>query len=185
MRNSAALRLWFPSPALTFCSPELDGLSQISAGVLASKTSRYNLTYLSENGPGSELTCPSRFLGLVFEFQSHKTVHVEDRNELSTPWVASLPRASSASGSRLFVQWHELVETYTECSLTFASDKLPAISGAAERINQITSSVYLAGLWKYVIAQDLFWSVDIWGIEKVGAFTLQPPVPTENGCPSW
>lgn len=112
-------------------------------------------------------------------------MHVEDRNELPTSWVASLPRAFSASGGQPFVQWHELVKTYSERNLTFASDKLPAISGAAERINQITGSAYLAGLWRYVIEQDLLWSADTWGIEKVGAFTRPPPVVTENGCPSW
>ncbi|KAH7379748.1 heterokaryon incompatibility protein-domain-containing protein [Cadophora sp. MPI-SDFR-AT-0126] len=123
--------------------------------------------------------------GLVFECQSDKEVHVEDRSRLPTSWVASLPRAFSASGSQPFVQWHELVKTYSERSLTFTSDKLPAISGAAERIHQITGSVYLAGLWKYVIAQDLLWSADTWGVEKVGAFTRPPPTPTDNGCPSW
>ncbi|KAG4439081.1 hypothetical protein IFR05_005423 [Cadophora sp. M221] len=123
--------------------------------------------------------------GLVFECQGDKEVHVEDRSRLPTSWVASLPRAFSSSGNQPFVQWHELVKTYSERSLTFATDKLPAIGGAAERIHQITGSIYLAGLWKYVIAQDLLWSADLWGIEKVGAFTRPPPISTENGCPSW
>lgn len=94
-------------------------------------------------------------LGLVFECQSDNEVHVEDRSRLPTSWVASLPQAFSNSGNQPFVQWYKLVKTNSERSLTFATDKLPAIGGAAERIHQITGSVYLAGLWKYVIAQDL------------------------------
>ncbi|KAL5327645.1 hypothetical protein ACEPPN_005346 [Leptodophora sp. 'Broadleaf-Isolate-01'] len=105
--------------------------------------------------------------GLVFECQSDNEVHVEDRSRLPTSWVASLPQAFSNSGNQPFVQWYKLVKTNSERSLTFATDKLPAIGGAAERIHQITGSVYLAGLWKYVIAQDLLWSADVWGIEKL------------------
>ncbi|KAH7327167.1 heterokaryon incompatibility protein-domain-containing protein [Rhexocercosporidium sp. MPI-PUGE-AT-0058] len=123
--------------------------------------------------------------GLVFECQGDKEVDVEDRSRLPVSWVASLPRAFSNSGSQPFSQWHELVKTYSERSLTFAADKLPAIGGAAERIHQITGSLYLAGLWKDVIAQDLLWSADLWGVETTGAFTRPPPTPTENGCPSW
>lgn len=43
--------------------------------------------------------------------------------------------------------WSHLVEQYMECQLTYASDKLVAIQGLANKIRSCTGVRYLAGLW--------------------------------------
>lgn len=54
--------------------------------------------------------------------------------------------------------WHRIVEKYSTRDLTVSNDKLPAISGIANKIKDATGSPYLAGLWKHNLASDLLWS---------------------------
>jgi hypothetical protein len=54
--------------------------------------------------------------------------------------------------------WHRVVEQYSRRNLTNRDDKLPAISGIANKIQIATSSKYIAGLWEANLALDLLWS---------------------------
>ncbi|KAI0097509.1 heterokaryon incompatibility protein-domain-containing protein [Nemania sp. FL0031] len=54
--------------------------------------------------------------------------------------------------------WFEIVEEYTNLALTFAKDRFPALSGAAQRSRQFRGGdKYVAGLWESEIAQGLAW----------------------------
>lgn len=62
--------------------------------------------------------------------------------------------------------WHSVVRRYCECSLTFPTDKLVALSGLAkdmsgrllqERGSSKGSDAYLAGLWRDTMPQSLMW----------------------------
>lgn len=44
--------------------------------------------------------------------------------------------------------WADVVHLYTSANLTFARDKLPALSGVAKRIHSQKGGQYLAGLWR-------------------------------------
>ena len=56
--------------------------------------------------------------------------------------------------------WHEVVYLYTGAHLTFARDKLPALSGIARRIHSQKGGQYLAGLWRDErIEAQLCWRV--------------------------
>ncbi|KAF1964955.1 HET-domain-containing protein [Bimuria novae-zelandiae CBS 107.79] len=54
--------------------------------------------------------------------------------------------------------WFELVQRYTERSLTKQSDILPAMSGIARIIASRSSDRYLAGLWESSLAHCLLWT---------------------------
>lgn len=54
--------------------------------------------------------------------------------------------------------WFELVERYTQRSLTKQSDILPAMSGIARMIADQTSDRYVAGLWGSSLAHCLLWT---------------------------
>lgn len=56
-------------------------------------------------------------------------------------------------------KWRMIVKLYTQRQLTFASDKLPAIAGAASSMPQASRSLYLAGLWCESLLLDLLWQV--------------------------
>jgi hypothetical protein len=71
------------------------------------------------------------------------------------------PKFMSAALERFggdpYLCWYDLVQQYSSRTLTYPSDKLVAISGLALRIQQLTPSRYIAGLWEDNIALGLCW----------------------------
>ncbi|KAK3934081.1 heterokaryon incompatibility protein-domain-containing protein [Diplogelasinospora grovesii] len=57
--------------------------------------------------------------------------------------------------------WRRLVREYVELDLTYASDRLPALSGMAKHVQQTSGRTgrYLAGLWEDSLLEDLMWWV--------------------------
>jgi hypothetical protein len=54
--------------------------------------------------------------------------------------------------------WYNLVEEYSARRLTIPSDKLPALSGLAERFKEAaTHDEYVAGIWKEALLEGLCW----------------------------
>ncbi|KAK3348756.1 heterokaryon incompatibility protein-domain-containing protein [Lasiosphaeria hispida] len=53
--------------------------------------------------------------------------------------------------------WHDILERYTERQISFIKDRLPALSGIAKVIQDITQSEYVAGLWSKTLIRDLAW----------------------------
>lgn len=58
------------------------------------------------------------------------------------------------------VVWREIVEKYTDCQLTFPSDKLVAIAGIAKAWARACGDRYVCGLWQSTLPVDLFWMRD-------------------------
>jgi hypothetical protein len=54
-------------------------------------------------------------------------------------------------------EWYEIVEGYTRANLTFSKDKLPALQGAAKRVQSKRRCAYYAGLWEDELCMDLAW----------------------------
>ncbi|KAE8314443.1 heterokaryon incompatibility protein-domain-containing protein [Aspergillus transmontanensis] len=54
--------------------------------------------------------------------------------------------------------WRTIVQGYSNGALTRPSDRLPAISGLAKRVNMDTAD-YLAGIWRPSLLHDLVWRV--------------------------
>ncbi|KAK5659916.1 hypothetical protein OQA88_13380 [Cercophora sp. LCS_1] len=61
----------------------------------------------------------------------------------------------------IFDEYYALIETYSERQLTFASDKLPALSGLARRLHYHLEGFYLAGLWSEDLHRGLLWKVHV------------------------
>ena len=55
--------------------------------------------------------------------------------------------------------WRRLVAEYTQLKLTYEMDMLPALSGLAKKTAEITGDIYLAGLWRKSLGDDLLWYV--------------------------
>ena len=78
---------------------------------------------------------------------------------------------------RLLKLWYDTIMTYTACDLTFATDKLVAISGVAKRFEYLLDDVYLAGHWKRTMIKELCWEYPM---------SAQPRRrPTSYRAPSW
>lgn len=53
--------------------------------------------------------------------------------------------------------WEDIIRVYSRCHLTKSMDKLEAISGLAQHIQQQTKDDYLAGLWRKGLEQQMCW----------------------------
>ncbi|KAF8862798.1 HET-domain-containing protein [Acephala macrosclerotiorum] len=57
--------------------------------------------------------------------------------------------------------WFQAVALYSDAKLTYADDKLIAISGIARHFHNISKDQYIAGLWRQNIQRQLCWRVDV------------------------
>ena len=67
-------------------------------------------------------------------------------------------RRGEISREKLYSTWLTLLERYGDRCCTFASDKLPAISGLAKLIAEETGDTYIAGVWNSDLISGLLWS---------------------------
>jgi hypothetical protein len=61
------------------------------------------------------------------------------------------------------ILWREWISEYSALDLTFPSDRLPAISGLAHRLNLALRGAlgdYLAGIWRNTLLSDLLWQLN-------------------------
>lgn len=56
--------------------------------------------------------------------------------------------------------WNRVVEMYCKTELSFGKDKLPALSGIANRMSESISCEYVAGLWDWNLPSQLLWKVE-------------------------
>ena len=68
------------------------------------------------------------------------------------------PSAAERDQSRnIRENWRSMVEDYTSRSLTFPSDKLPAISGLAQLAEENSPDTYVYGVWRDQLVRSLLW----------------------------
>jgi hypothetical protein len=56
-------------------------------------------------------------------------------------------------------KWSDIVGTYSRTSLTFASDKLVAVSALAKQMKATLNDEYVAGLWRTPLVTQLLWTI--------------------------
>ncbi|KAE8444463.1 hypothetical protein EG329_000554 [Mollisiaceae sp. DMI_Dod_QoI] len=93
----------------------------------------------------------------------------------------------SSGSSQLATAWREIVQFYSRLSSTKETDKLPALSGLAQRFaRQQPNAKYLAGLWDESLVEDLMWlnpNAKFYGGRGHYARVNQPSSPQR--APSW
>lgn len=88
-----------------------------------------------------------------------------------------------------FNHWQRHVVEYAPKNLTYASDRLPAISGMASRFQAVLQGTYLAGLWQEEFPFWLGWYADrrppgISAVNSVHSIDSCAPV-LDNHIPTW
>lgn len=99
--------------------------------------------------------------------------------ELKQPKSPSPTGPQTESIPEFVPHFHRLVEQYSALELTRASDRLPAFSGLAERMQHFRGA-YLAGLWADSLCFDLMWRID-----KHDLWATRSTRPTAYNGPSW
>ena len=77
--------------------------------------------------------------------------------------------------------WRRIVVAYSPLALTVSSDKLPALSGLADKRRVSTNQKYLAGLWESTLVFDLLWH----RYDASGRVSLPRPSELAWRAPSW
>jgi len=93
-------------------------------------------------------------------------------------WNHSLPAHQREQTA--YQLWHELVMSYTACSLTFMSNRPIAISGLAGVFSgmlNLPEKDYLCGLWRPRLVHGIMWHAASW--------PTPPEVLRIPGLPSW
>ncbi|KAI8632030.1 heterokaryon incompatibility protein-domain-containing protein [Xylariaceae sp. FL1651] len=62
--------------------------------------------------------------------------------------------------------WSTIVEEYSKTSLTYASDRLPALSGISTRQHEVIRDQYLAGMWRKRFVTELPWGFSYFKARK-------------------
>lgn len=76
--------------------------------------------------------------------------------------------------------WRTIVGYYSQLSLTYEKDRLPAISACVKKMQRLRQGdVYIAGIWKKTLPHDLCWYL------PPGENLLRRPDNPENMTPSW
>jgi hypothetical protein len=115
-----------------------------------------------------EQVLSQRVLHICADGTFFQCAYCECSNRL--PWPMPIARRSrSLLSSRTFlqiedphqilIQWHALVFHYAYRYLTFARDRLPAVSGIARRVAGRLHQSYVAGLWSDDLVVGLLWQV--------------------------
>ncbi|KAK4496968.1 hypothetical protein PRZ48_011417 [Zasmidium cellare] len=90
---------------------------------------------------------------IIFECQTHR----RSEDQLAPyPQLYSNVLGLVDDGAK----WRMIVQQYTSRQLTFARDKLPAISGVASLMPQASRTSYIAGLWQESLLLDLMWQAN-------------------------
>ncbi len=93
---------------------------------------------------------------------------------------ATVPKSPEFK-DRLFVEWCAIVVAFTRRKLTRQSDRLPAMSGIAARVEKQAGDEYFCGLWFRDIPFQLLWYRD-----QSGESNALEPVRLESPyAPSW
>ncbi|KAF7918450.1 uncharacterized protein EAE98_009693 [Botrytis deweyae] len=115
-------------------------------------------------------TYPHGWVGLrIYTHEGKKSLPSKDND-------GSKPR-SQTSLRQLHKQWFKLMETYSECRLTYQTDKLIAISAIARRFETYFNDDYMAGMWRQSLENDLVWYVSF--------PKREPSQPAVYVAPSW
>lgn len=107
--------------------------------------------------------------GSQFEVQTHdmdRTLYGQslDYSECGLDWsqnyislIEGYPACAATRSGRRLLGWLQHVENFCSRQLSFESDRLPALSGLAKKIQDASDDLYLAGLWRNFLIEDLCW----------------------------
>ena len=93
------------------------------------------------------------------------------------------PSASATSQQQQISRWRTLVTEYSGKLLKKPSDRLPALSGVAKRLQKTIKSEYLAGIWEVDLPGALLWSLTT---PVAAAVQIDPRLQrSEYRAPTW
>jgi hypothetical protein len=109
--------------------------------------SRRVLHFRGKKGLWWECMQGSQRVGLFF---TNSSLRAPNNKDMIAKW-RDLTRKDACA------VWHKLIGEYSSMSLTFAKDRLPAISGLVAEFQSVWNVEYVTGLWRDTLIQDMLW----------------------------
>jgi hypothetical protein len=75
---------------------------------------------------------------------------------------------------QIYSEWYRIVSEYSERGLTYPKDKLPALSGVAQKLADYLGDQYLVGLWRGDLYRGMMWA-PMWNNEIKRAEICRAP----------
>lgn len=94
---------------------------------------------------------------LIAQYSEESSDDYLDANKITL--LGMVNTGPNATSEARHGRWHDVVRDYSARGLTYASDKLAAISGIASARQERIPDTYLAGLWRNWLDLDLLWYV--------------------------
>jgi hypothetical protein len=88
-------------------------------------------------------------------------------------------KLTSSSLDDLYLSWLYTLSSYSHCKITRESDKLVALSGIAQKLEQRIEIGLVCGMWDCFLSRELLWEV------KNGSERDEPPRLCDWRAPSW
>ncbi|GKT65050.1 heterokaryon incompatibility protein [Colletotrichum tofieldiae] len=107
--------------------------------------------------------CPQEFIspdGLPTGNKSPQTSYSELTKVIYAD-ILSRPPSTPPDMEVVLDDYYELLNAYSLRRITYASDKLPALSGLAQRLHQVIGGDYIAGLWTADFRRGLLWQAEM------------------------
>ncbi|KAH7401368.1 heterokaryon incompatibility protein-domain-containing protein [Pyrenochaeta sp. MPI-SDFR-AT-0127] len=79
------------------------------------------------------------------------------KHMLSTTIDGKTLHSQRAWTDELYRAWSSLADKYSECELSFETDKLVALNGIVQKVAQLTGDFLICGLWKQYFIPQLLW----------------------------
>ncbi|ETS82999.1 hypothetical protein PFICI_04875 [Pestalotiopsis fici W106-1] len=100
---------------------------------------------------------------LWYEKMHHPLLHRDCVHRIHRARESLVPKdfLDADDAQTIFNRWISILELYTSCSITMADDRLPALSGVVQRIQERLGDEYTAGLWHSHIMEGLSWQVSM------------------------
>lgn len=165
-KNEKPIRLWGTDPIsgkkyFVHARP----LSTHFYKVLDQQERQRNLPLLSRGWVYQERLMSRRnlhFVGRELSWECAEAINCECFGSVSSVRCRNVPKLShsmnaQAPTAEVERRWRKIVSEYTRLTLTFSSDRLPALAGLATKMHPQRKGRYLAGLWEDSILLDLCW----------------------------
>lgn len=108
----------------------------------------------------SELKCEGFPRGMPQSRSTKSLKPLWEMTRVSQSSSNSPPSDDKAMSTPALRLWNNLVREYSNCTLTFPGDRLPAFAGIADLFREATGDEYIAGLWRSNLLHLLDWWVD-------------------------
>lgn len=123
-------------------------------------------------------------------WECQKCTAAEDghHSELTLYWIRNLAKTTLSTtpangrvyGSQKYHGWYRMIERYSMCNITRATDRLPALSGLASTLYQHFEEEYCAEIWKGSMLEGLLWIGSRWT-----GWPAEVTRPDSYRAPSW